>query len=554
VAQKAVVDIDVQDEKFRRFKDMFDAYAKQLSATPGMWKDAAKQQDAISEHFAKLAATMQDQGRHAYENDHAEKERLQRLTTSEKLWTSIGKTSTSIAKNALDVSASVAKWGSLLAGGALFGLDRLGAGAANDRRSATGLGLSVGEQSAFQTNFKRFLDPDAFLSGVNTARTDVSKQGALWGLGVNPNQTTAQVALATMDKLRALALATPDNLKGTTLNARHLDQFIDLESFQRLGKASPAEYAQQQRNYRGDVSALGFDDKTGQAWQNFTTQIERAEATIFKVLVKGLVPLEQPLEKLSGAVVTTFERFMKGGAVEHGIDTLASWIDNFDAQVTSDKFQSAIDGLVEDTSVIASGFHVFANVLRGLGYGIGGVASTASTLASGFANAGWRKDFLSNPSNEKYLALLADTDKQFGLPAGFLEKQWKAESGGRLNPGNSAKGAIGAFQFMPGTAKELGIDPTDPLQSAYGAGQKDAQLLKEFHGQLADALAAYNWGPGNMEHYLHGDIDPKTGKKYVLPEETKGYVADIAKSLGLTITISTPPGGNVIHAASALTQ
>ncbi|MBS1021881.1 transglycosylase SLT domain-containing protein [Gluconobacter cerinus] len=57
----------------------------------------------------------------------------------------------------------------------------------------------------------------------------------------------------------------------------------------------------------------------------------------------------------------------------------------------------------------------------------------------------------------------------------------------------SRAGAVGHMQFMPDTARRLSIDPTDPVQSIYGA----ARLLRENldrYGNVPDALRAYNAG------------------------------------------------------------
>lgn len=57
----------------------------------------------------------------------------------------------------------------------------------------------------------------------------------------------------------------------------------------------------------------------------------------------------------------------------------------------------------------------------------------------------------------------------------------------------SKAGAIGHMQIMPETAKSLGIDPTDPVQSIYGAARVMRENLDRYRN-LPDALRAYNGG------------------------------------------------------------
>lgn len=62
----------------------------------------------------------------------------------------------------------------------------------------------------------------------------------------------------------------------------------------------------------------------------------------------------------------------------------------------------------------------------------------------------------------------------------------------------SPKGARGYTQLMPDTAKELGVDPDDPVQNLYGG----AKYLRQQYDRFKDwdkAYAAYNAGPGAVE-------------------------------------------------------
>lgn len=89
------------------------------------------------------------------------------------------------------------------------------------------------------------------------------------------------------------------------------------------------------------------------------------------------------------------------------------------------------------------------------------------------------------------------------------------ENKGRQGP-VSEEGAIGLMQLMPGTARELGVDPNDPIQNARGGARYLRQQLNTFQ-TVPLALAAYNAGPGNVQKY--GGVPPF--------EETRNYVAMI---------------------------
>lgn len=85
----------------------------------------------------------------------------------------------------------------------------------------------------------------------------------------------------------------------------------------------------------------------------------------------------------------------------------------------------------------------------------------------------------------------------------------------------SPVGAQGLMQLMPGTAAELGVtDPFDPEQNIMAGTRYLRQLLDRYDGDLDHALAAYNWGMGNVDR--HG-LDR-------LPEETRNYLDRVKRA------------------------
>ena len=68
-----------------------------------------------------------------------------------------------------------------------------------------------------------------------------------------------------------------------------------------------------------------------------------------------------------------------------------------------------------------------------------------------------------------------------------------------LNPAAAGPGGEqGIAQFTPATAAAFGIDPRDPAQAIPAAALYLRQNLNRFGGNMDQALAAYNWGPGNV--------------------------------------------------------
>jgi membrane-bound lytic murein transglycosylase D len=154
------------------------------------------------------------------------------------------------------------------------------------------------------------------------------------------------------------------------------------------------------------------------------------------------------------------------------------------------------------------------------------------TLEHGLARAG------------KYRDMISETLKQQGVPQDLIYLAM-AESG--FQPlAVSRAGARGMWQFMAGRGSEYGLERNwwvderqDPMESTKAAAHHLKDLYDEF-GDWYLAMAAYNTGPGNIQHAVE-----RTGyadfwelyKRGVLPQETRNYVPII---VAVTIMAKNP--------------
>jgi soluble lytic murein transglycosylase-like protein len=126
------------------------------------------------------------------------------------------------------------------------------------------------------------------------------------------------------------------------------------------------------------------------------------------------------------------------------------------------------------------------------------------------------------PARVDVKELVSRAARRAGLPEELVHSVALAESAYRVDA-VSPKGAIGIMQLMPGTARALEADPTNPEQNAEaGARYLRELLLKYQHDeyQVEKALAAYNAGPGAVDRYR--GVPPF--------RETRNYVEKVLKN------------------------
>ena len=133
---------------------------------------------------------------------------------------------------------------------------------------------------------------------------------------------------------------------------------------------------------------------------------------------------------------------------------------------------------------------------------------------------------------EKYRNHIAAAELREGLPHDLLARLLWQESRYREDiisgAVTSPAGAMGIAQIVP--RWHPGVDPLDPFASIDYAARYLRDLRRQT-GSWEMALAAYNWGIGNVNRALNN-----YGRENLLayaPKETRDYVSDITGDVGL---------------------
>lgn len=541
MSYKSVIDIDVNDGQFKAFYELYDKYRDTLRATPGAWAASSKEAEGLAKAFTAAAGgaaatTAATRSALTYQ------ERLTRnIKDSVRQTNSLVRGTAQVAHNIAGATRNLLKWVSigaafsgLAAAGGLFGLGSMAGSVSGSRRGAAGLGVSIGQQSAFNLNYGRFVDP-SFLGNVTDAMQDQSKRWTLHTAGLTDQDMAGKnpedVAEMLLPKIRQKFIQGGRTVQG--LHAYGLDQFTDLQGANRLANASPEELAAQKKRVEEDRQQLNIQDAIARKWQDFSTQLGRAGLGIERVFVTGLAPLVGPFSKLSEAIARALESVLSNPDLPHYIDAMGKGIERFAAYIQSDEAKKDIGDFLDDIKAIGSALATAAGFIKGL-FGEKAEDATPSTtnrvankVNQLIADSG-HDPFANDPGSRQ--EAFYQLEKAQRLPFGLLERVAWQESRGNPKAVNKVSGAKGEFQFMDDTAAEYGLhgaDVFDEKKSSKAASLKLAHLIKYYSGDTDKAIAAYDWGEGHLDKAIARADKAGVDWRQILPKETKDYLNNV---------------------------
>ena len=152
----------------------------------------------------------------------------------------------------------------------------------------------------------------------------------------------------------------------------------------------------------------------------------------------------------------------------------------------------------------------------------------------------------SSAGAEHWIPFLNAAEVKYGIPHNLLARQCAKESS--FNPAaRNPSGAIGLMQLLPQYFPGAGLDPVKDISTA-------AVYLASLYRRFKDwqlALAAYDWGPGDLSKWQKSQ-----GTFATLPKETRDYVTEIIADVPvegiLCKTPSLPLAGSPVVPSSSV--
>ncbi len=330
---RSTIEIDVHDDAFKAFHELFEKYQTQLASMPEGWRDVRTGVIDAGNAFSNAVDQAKKLASHTKEAGKAQHHFMGMLHKSSEHMRKLERGAKGVAGSIWGATRSLLKWGSLtgivggvIGMGGLFGLSDLARDVLDIRKSARGEGTSIGQKQAFDTNYRPYVNP-GFLGAVNAAASDVSKSWVFAANGIrhSNSMSVTQLGRALISSIHTEFARTPRNEITQMIHARGLDSMgITLGEVLNIVRAKNLKAAD--ANYFKDKSSMGLSSAEARSWAQFSVQLSRAGTQIRNVFVNGLGPMIPQLTKFSEGMVRLAIKALPD--VESGLTKFATFLNS----------------------------------------------------------------------------------------------------------------------------------------------------------------------------------------------------------------------------------
>lgn len=355
---KSVLDIEVNDEQFKAFYELFQEYQNHLGSIPDDWrridqatKRAAKSFEAATAGtgalLADIAMHTKSMAEHLKAATTAQKHFQRETRGSAKELKKMAGEARSLGKHIFGIGKYLFKMGAIGGGLGLlggFGLRELGESAVEGQRTARGMGLNQGQLHAWKTYFGPFVGPGIVQSVANaqTNPDDVVRLSLASGL------STSQVSGMKPDKLAyRIMMNERQQWKNTPRWQRTINPYIeaglhfaDQSDIRRWARTSGGTLRGEWSQYKAASAAWHIDAKDVTRWRTFTQEVSAAGHQIETVLTKRLAALAPPLSHLVKSLGTDGKKLIDDVLSPKNINAMSRAINEFTDYLSSKRFKS----------------------------------------------------------------------------------------------------------------------------------------------------------------------------------------------------------------------
>lgn len=406
MAKKSIIDIDINDEKFKEFLSLFKEYQDSLDEMPKAWKELSDAMGHSGKAFnASAVKTMKtlegsaDSIAKMAESLHkatGEQDRFYRATTvSNSGMKRLSHSAKDLGFHLAGVGKTLFRIASVGAIGGAFGFLGLGERAYRRTREAKGLSMTPGQVSAFKTHMAPYVQPDAVLNSAANARNDITKWGYLaGGMGIPMrdvlHSNAEDLSFEMINRARDIWKKGPQTLQYA--QAKGLTELgFSLEDLRRLSNTPRGELMHAESAARKDAGVLGFSGKTGREFTQLSVELKKAGVMIESVLIRGLAPLAPVFVGLAKGLSRDFVHFMNEPGTKKGIANMGKGLENVVGFLGSKDLRSDLSAFGEAVKDVTKAVLWASNSLKSVDINPMDWREAGSDLRNWWGSGDWRQ-------------------------------------------------------------------------------------------------------------------------------------------------------------------
>jgi hypothetical protein len=526
MAVKSIIDVDVNDDAFKAFMEMFAKYQTALKKLPGAWDAAGKSMDKSGTVVKGMTDGMERQINFINKQVREQEKMRREVEKTNRSMTDLGRSTMRVAGGIKDITFSLLKWSTLtgvfglLSGGTgLLGFEALARSASQQRTQSMGLGVTPGQLQAANITYERIGGAGSTLSSIADIQNDVTRQYLLstrLGISQEDIQTKNPFELLpqTLSALRSRYLAIPENLRGTLAQSYGLTEFgLSMQQLRQLGGMSEEELTGLGTALPGRAEQIGGNNETNRRYQDFLIQLDTAGQRLQTTLIDKLTPLAGPLGDVVDAFTNLAGSALSSNTFRDGLNSFADWINSFAQTLGTEETKTAIADFIEQvgnfaTRMMEAGRSVLSFIeamgrvvewiTRQFSFERPNVPAPSNPMGDynpmSYTPAAYTPAAYTPASYTP--ASYTPASHTTGVGGSFIDQMTRAESGGRADARNPLSSAMGAHQFTSGTW----LSVTRRFGGSRIAGLTDEQILAlrtdpVFSRQMAEAHTQFDLAP-----------------------------------------------------------
>ena len=528
MAVKSIIDVDVNDDQFKSFMEMFKKYQDAIKKLPGAWGETEKAVGLARNKLEDMAGIIQKQTR--------EQEKMRReLDKTNYAMGLLYKTTDKVYSRIKSTTADLFKWSgavgilrTVVGAFSLAGFDQLARSASQARSQSMGIGIAPGQLQAANINYARFGGATPTLSRIAEMQNDITQRYYLQNLGISREDIEQKSAFELLPQvLRGVGRGYSGLMEaGTTINAGAYgyDQFgLSTDQLRRYAFASrTGELEEVSSRLPGRAAAIGGSEDVYRRYQDFIARIDTSWTALQSTLISKLEPLSAPLATLLDAFKNLAASALSSDGFKNNLKRFADWINDFAVRIGTDEAKKNMEAFANRVGEVVAGLGRMVEWLASW-FPQRQIAPSSPSHgddpnphfppATTFLEQNYlNRRYLENrnpPDNRPFLQRWlpglerygwrfgADPASYTGGSSSFLDRLSSAESRGNVNARNPLSSATGEFQFT----RDTWLSVAHRYGGSRVAGLSDDALLAlrshpTFAREMAEAHARFDIAPG----------------------------------------------------------